>query len=105
MTLGGGVVSGHGLGSGKWEMGNGERQEKRLTARVSHNPPAILASKSAEHGATTTRSVQRRNYAIEERKKTLLDTLNPPNPAHGFMSLLQYGGSDHRLSSSPTSII
>lgn len=72
-----GVVSGQGLGSGKWEMGNGERQEKRLTASVSHNPPAILASKSAEHGATTTRSAQRRNYAIEWKKKTLLDTSTP----------------------------
>lgn len=67
MTMG--VVSGQGLGSGKWETGNGERQEKRLTARVSHKPPAILASKSAEHGATTTRSAQRRNYAIEWKKK------------------------------------
>lgn len=81
MTLGRGVVSGHGLGSGKREVGseNGKwgAAIKRLTARLSHNPPAILASKSAEHGATTTRSAQRRNYAIEERKKTLLDTLTP----------------------------
>lgn len=48
-----------------------KRQRQRLTARVSHSPQAILASKSAEHGATTTRSVQRRNYVIT----TVLDTL------------------------------
>lgn len=37
------------------------RSPSRLTARLSEKPAASLARKSAEHGATTMRSAQRRS--------------------------------------------
>lgn len=41
---------------------------KELTARLSHSPPAILASISAEHGATTTRSAHLRSWSEQGRR-------------------------------------
>lgn len=55
----------------------GDRARRRDEARVSHSPQAILASKSAEHGATMTRSVQRRNSMCKMGSPTFFQSYGP----------------------------
>ena len=44
-----------------WKSASSLQRIMQLTARLSQIPPAILANMSALHGATSTRSAQRRS--------------------------------------------